>query len=287
MTIRFALAAGMAAACVLSASAQFRSSTNSVAIYATVADGSGRLSTDLQRGDFKVFDNGKEREITLFSSDPQPITVAIMLDMSGSMEGRFLKVRESTLRFINSLVDGDRAQIGSFGNEVAISPLLTGDKEVLTRVVHEELWPMGSSPLWNAIDVAMTALAREGGRRVILVLTDGADSCQLPRCVRFKDVESRALVEDFMIYAIGMDDLGLGGPIVGLTEKTGGGHFELKPGDDLGLTFARVAEELSHQYLIGFTPEILDGKEHRLEVRLGSPTMRARARQTYVATSRQ
>jgi Ca-activated chloride channel family protein len=265
------------------APAQFRSSVSTVAVYATVGDAQGRLVPDLRGEDFTILDNGVQTDITLFSSDPQPITVAIMLDTSGSMARRFMKVRQSTLWFINALAPGDRAQIGTFGEEIAVSPLLTGDKQVLTRVIEEELWPLGPTPLWNAADQAMTALAREAGRRVVLMLTDGADSCNYPDCVRFRAVERRAAREGFMFYAIAMDSRGIGGELVALTERTGGGHFELKADDNMTAQFARVAEELRHQYLLGFAPASLDGKEHRLEVRLNREGMRVRARDSYLA----
>jgi VWFA-related protein len=266
--------------------AQFRSSVSTVAVYATVGESDGRLITDLEQSDFTLLDNGVEVPIALFSNDPQPITVALMLDMSGSMVRRFVTVRESTLWFINALAPGDRAQIGSFGEEVAISPLLTGDKGILTRVIDEELWPLGSTPLWNAADLAMDALAGESGRRVVLMLTDGADSCNLPDCLDAKDVEKRATREGFMFYAVAMDERGIGGELVTITEKTGGGHFELKADDDLTAQFARVAEELRHQYLLGFVPGSLDGKEHRLAVQVSRPGVRVRARASYHAAGR-
>jgi len=279
---------GMAAglACLAAApSAQFKSSVATVAVYATVNDGRGRLATALEREDFTILDNGTERDITLFSNDPQHITVTLMLDMSGSMMPRFLKVRDSTERFIKVLIPGDRAQIGSFGDEIAISPLLTGDKAILTRVLHEELWPSGATPLWNAVDAAMTALKAESGRRIVLMLTDGADSCDFPDCLDYGDVKRRAMREDFMVYAIAMDDRGLGAELIELTEQTGGGHFELGRDDNLTATFEQVAEELRHQYLLGFVPAT-DGKEHKLEVKVHREGMRARARKTYQAARR-
>lgn len=273
-------------ACLAAApSAQFKSSISTVAVWATVSDGKGRLAYELQRDDFRILDNGVEREITFFSNDPQNLTVTLMLDMSGSMMSRFLKVRDSTERFIKVMIAGDRAQIGSFGDEIAISPLLTGDKAVLTRVLHEELWPSGATPLWNAVDAAMTSLRAETGRRVVLMLTDGADSCDFPDCLDYGDVKRRAMREDFMIYAIAMDDRGLGGELVELTEQTGGGHFELGRDDNLTATFEHVAEELRHQYMLGFVPAT-DGKEHKLEVQVKREGMRARARKTYQAARR-
>lgn len=262
---------------------RFRTSVDTVSIYATVSDSDGRLVPDLVKEDFTVLDNGTPRDITLFSSDIQPITVVIMLDMSGSMFPRFLRLRTSTLSFVDALLPHDRAQIGSFGDEIAISPHLTGDKELLRRVLRNELWPMGGTPIWNALDAAMTALQSESGRRVVLSITDGRNMCSFPRCLKPGDVERRAVREGFMLYAIGMDGTGLDGEIMTMAEETGGGHFALPVGADLSSTFARVAEELRRQYLIGFNPTALDGKLHRVDVRVGRPGMKVRARRNYLA----
>lgn len=263
---------------------RFRTSVDTVSIYATVRDNDGRLVPDLVKEDFTVLDNGTPREITLFSSDIQPITVVIMLDMSGSMFPRFLRLRTSTVSFVDALLPHDRAQIGSFGDEIAISPHLTGDKDLLRRVLRNELWPMGGTPIWNALDAAMTALASESGRRVVLTITDGRNMCNLPRCLKPGDVERRAVREGFMLYAIGMDGTGLDGEIMTMAEETGGGHFALPVGADLSATFARVAEELRRQYLIGFSPAAVDGKLHRVDVNVGRPGMKVRARRNYLAS---
>ena len=262
---------------------RFRASVDTVSIYATVSDADGRLVPDLVKEDFTVLDNGTPREITLFSSETQPITVAIMLDMSGSMFSRFLRLRTSTLSFVDALLPQDRAQIGSFGDEIAISPHLTGDKQVLRRVLRNELWPMGGTPIWNALDTAMTALASESGRRVVLTITDGRNMCSFPRCLKPDAVERRAVREGFMLYAIGMDGTGLDGEIMTMAEETGGGHFALPEGADLTATFARVADELRRQYLIGFSPAVLDGRLHRIDVRVGRQGMKVRARRNYLA----
>jgi Ca-activated chloride channel family protein len=263
---------------------RFRTSVDTVSVYATVSDNDGRLVPDLVKDDFTVLDNGTPREITLFSSDIQPITVVIMLDMSGSMFPRFLRLRTSTVSFVDALLPHDRAQIGSFGDEIAISPHLTGDKDLLRRVLRNELWPMGGTPIWNALDAAMTALASESGRRVVLTITDGRNMCNLPRCLKPGDVERRAVREGFMLYAIGMDGTGLDGEIMTMAEETGGGHFALPVGADLSATFARVAEELRRQYLIGFSPAAVDGKLHRVDVNVGRPGMKVRARRNYLAS---
>ena len=74
---------------------RFRTSVDTVSIYATVNDAGGRLVPDLTKEDFTVLDNGAARDITFFSSDIQPITVVVMLDMSESMFPRFLRLRSS------------------------------------------------------------------------------------------------------------------------------------------------------------------------------------------------
>ena len=269
----------------------FKSSVQSVVMYATVRDASGRHVPDLTRDDFELLDNGKPVDITTFSNDRQPLTVALLLDMSGSMNPSVLRVRDSTLRFIDALLPEDRVRICTFGAEIAISPLLTGDKGVLTRIAREELWPGGGTPLWNAVYAGMESLANEPGRRVILALTDGMDADRLPGWKgNFGDVRGRATREGFMLYMIGMESTGLSPEpkqeIAVLLDETGGAHFNVKDSDDLGQTFTRVAEELRRQYLIGFVPAVLDGREHRLELRVKKPGLQARARKTYVAERR-
>jgi Ca-activated chloride channel homolog len=265
--------------------ATFRASAQTVAIYATVIDRDGRLVTTLGRGDFEVLDNGRPVTLTVFSNDIQPITVAVMLDTSGSMERTFSRVRDSTQHFVDVLLPEDRAQIGTFGDEVAISPLLTGDKTQLTRVLREEMWPGGGTPLWAAIDAAMTALSPEPGRRVILTLTDGINECVERRgpCLPFDPVAARAVDNGFMVYAIGMEGSGLDRSVKLLADRTGGGSFELAVNATLLTTFTRVADELHHQYALGFKAEQLDGTVHTLEVRIKKPGQTARARKSYLA----
>ena len=251
-------------------------------VHATVRAGDGRLVPDLPREAFTVLDNGRPADLTVFSNEPQSITVALLIDVSGSMERHFLRVRAATREFVKALQPSDRARIGTFGEEVALSPHLTGDKALLNRVLEEEMWPGGGTPMWHAANDAMASLAGEPGRRVLLILTDGGDT---ERSVEHTadNIERRATAEGFMVYAIGIEGTGLAHDVKTIADETGGGYFELKAGDDLASTFARVVEELRHQYALGFTPVALDGRRHRIDVRLSSPGAKARARRNYVA----
>lgn len=260
----------------------FRSGVQTVALHATVRSSEGRLVPNLTADDFEVRDEGRVVPITLFSADPQPITVVLLLDMSGSMESHFLRVREATGALIEALRDDDRLRIGTFGTEIALSPWLTGDKTILRRVLAEELWPGGMTPLWTTARAAMKSLDGESGRRVILSLTDGAATDGN----HIGTVQRLAQDGGFMFYAIGIEGSPLDAGMVSLTNLTGGGHFALQPGDDLAATFTRVIEELRHQYVLGFTPPVMDGKTHAVSVRVKRPGMNVRARKNYKAPGR-
>jgi len=294
----------------------FRSGAYTVAVYTTVTDESGRLVADLRRDQFEVYDNGKRQTITTFANDIQPITVVMMLDRSVSMRENFLLVRRAAQAFIERLMPADKARIGSFAFRVQVDPReFTNDRGEMLDILRTELQEPGPTPLWNAVSVAMTALLHQDGRRVVLVFTDGVDS-PLPGSnnVSFGEVVKRAEHEDVMVYAIGLASGyfgrygGRGGMMVGrggfggpggstrsrdvekpdpglarLAGASGGGYFELTRANDLLSTFGRVADELHRQYALGFEPQKVDGKTHKLEVRVTAPSMTARARKSYVA----
>ena len=300
----------------------FRGGNRTVAVYATVTGLDGRLVPDLPRGAFSIHDNGKRQELTLFANDVQPITVVMLLDRSGSMKANFTLVQQAAEHFVNVMLPADRARIGSFSNRIQIDPRdFTSDHTELERILQTELQEEGPTPLWNAVNVGITALLHQQGRRVVLVFTDGMDAPFNPTAQNnsLKDVMKRAEEEDVMVYAIGLassDPRGYGGyrrgfggggfgrggfggggfggrrpaftdkPDEGLPKiaaATGGGYFELMSTNDLGATFARVADELHHQYALGFTPEKLDGKMHSLDVKLAGDGRTVRARRSYLA----
>jgi Ca-activated chloride channel family protein len=308
--------AALAAATTLSAQqAQFKSGASTVAVYTTVTDGAGRLVPDLTRDSFQVYDNGKLQAISTFASDVQPITVVMMLDRSLSMLSNFTLVELAAGAFVDRLEPADKARIGSFSDRIQVDPReFTSDKGLLRTILKTELQQAGPTPLWNAVGVGMTALLHQEGRRVVLVFTDGMDSPLNgnPHNVSLKDVIKRAEQEDVMVYAIGLAGgtpfggrgygrRGYGGsrgggfgrgrgqmdkPDPGLEKvaaASGGGYFELTSTRELSSTFARIADELHRQYLIGFEPQKVDGKTHTLDVRVKGEGLTARARKSYVA----
>ncbi|HET9832410.1 MAG TPA: VWA domain-containing protein [Vicinamibacterales bacterium] len=185
----------------------FRGNVRTVAIYATVMGADGRFVPDLARDTFTVLDNGRRQELTLFANDIQPITVVMLLDRSGSMKANFSLVQRAAERFVDVMLPADKARIGSFSNRIQIDPRdFTSDHEELHRILRTELQEEGPTPLWNAVNVGITALLHQQGRRVILVFTDGMDEPFPGQSNNsLKDVMKRAEEEDVMVYAIGLN----------------------------------------------------------------------------------
>lgn len=310
---------GIFAACVLgvlgAAGRQqpvFRGTGDAVRVFVTVMDRDGRLVTTLTRDEFQVRDEGKPQPITLFDNTPRPIRLIVMLDVSGSMEGNLPLLRAAAEQLFVRLRPDDAARVGAFGHEVTMSPSFTRDPEQLRTALPRAIASDAPTPLWRAVDEALDAFGDEGGERpVILVLSDGKDSGPIgfrQRFVSQAEVIDRAREEDVMIYAIGMRSrgtrprlpgLGPGGlrammtadlPEPGLArvaQETGGGYTEIRFGQDLGAAFARVADELHSQYLLGFAPPRRDGKVHDLDVRVTQRGLTPRARKSYVAPQEQ
>jgi VWFA-related protein len=279
----------------------FKGTTRTVAVWATVTNGQGRLVPNLNREDFGVDDDGKRQDLTVFANELQPITVVMLLDRSGSMKPNLELEEKAAEAFVRSMAIEDKARIGSFAKYVQIDPVdFTSDHDVLFNILRNELQSDGPTPLWNAVDRGIDKLLVEQGRRVILVFTDGVDEPLnfSGKNKSLKDVMKRAEEQDVMVYAIGLAGqngvhAGFGGrpetqqPDEGLPKiaaATGGGYFELTSARDLANTFLRVADELHHQYALGFTPEKLDGKMHDITVHLSRPDLRARARKRYLAS---
>jgi VWFA-related protein len=280
----------------------FKSGAKTVAVYATVTDKDGRLVPDLTREDFEIKDSGKPAPITVFSNDIQPISVVMMLDRSGSMRGNFKLVEAAGEAFVRALLPSDKARVGSFAENIQIDPEnFTSDKQELVKIIRTKLQEQGPTPLWNSVDASIATLKPQDGRKVVLVFTDGADNPQNFKLnnLSFMDISRRAQVSDVMVYAIGLESAGLparGGGLGGgfggnrpdpglpaIAEETGGGYFELRRAEHLAATFARVADELHRQYLIGFEPARLDDKMHKLEVKVRKQGMKVRARKEYYA----
>jgi Ca-activated chloride channel homolog len=290
------LLAALALACAGSAAlaAQqlptFRSGTEIVSLFVTVADAQKRLVPDLEMDDFEVLDNDKPQPLVSFENVVQPITVIVMLDTSGSMTNSIDRLKDAAAEFFIRLLPADKARVGAFNDKIQISARFTNDRDDLISAARDLDFGNGTR-LWDAIDFSLDEFKGIEGRRVILVFTDGDD--MYSRTAKLSSVVERARNEEVMIYAIGFESTYFDGsrvvrskPDSGLkkiADETGGGYFELTKTSDLGPTFTRVAQELHSQYVMGFSPTQLDSRVHKLAVRVKKPGMTARARRSYLA----
>jgi Ca-activated chloride channel family protein len=267
----------------------FRSATELVSVFVTVADSDGRLVPDLTMDDFEIFDNDKPQALVYFENVIQPISVVVMLDTSGSMTASISLLKDAAEQFFIRLMPADKARVGAFNDKIEISEHFTNDRDQLITDARQLDFGNGTR-LWDGVMAGLDELRGIEGRRVVVVFTDGDDTDSRSR---FGAVVDRARADEAMIYAIGLEsnfvvdqrnvrsqpDRGLRK----IADETGGGYFELKKTADLSPTFTRVAQELHAQYVMGFTPAHLDGKVHKLTVRVKKPGMTARGRRSYLA----
>jgi len=269
----------------------FKTGTQVVSLFVTVADVTHRLVPGLVQDEFEVFDNDKPQPIIFFQNEVQPITVVVMLDTSGSMTLTLDLLREAAEQFLLRLLPADKGRVGAFNDKIQFSSKFTNDRDQLVTDVKSLDYGNGTR-LWDAVGASLDELKGVEGRRVILVFTDGDDtSSRLSQGA----VIDRARAEEVMVYAIGLESNYFNGqhmvrtkPDGGLrkiSDETGGGYFELKKTSELASTFTKVAQELHSQYVIGFAPTLLDNRVHKLAVKMKQVGMTARARRSYVAAA--
>jgi Ca-activated chloride channel family protein len=273
------------------AAQKIKVTTESVPVYVTVMDNEKRLVPDLVLEDFEILDNLKPQTVNVFQNKPTPITTTVMIDTSGSMTASLGLVKDGAEQFLLRLLPDDKAQVGEFNDKIRFHPgNFIDDRDRLVYLLKNELDFGYPTRLYDAVDESLDRLEPMDGRKVVLVFTDGDDTASK---VGLGKVMDRARAKDIMVYAVGLENEYFNGqqkvrssPDRGLrklAEDTGGGFFLLKKTTELASTFTRVAQELHSQYVLGFSPETLDGKIHKLEVRVKKAGMSARARKTYVA----
>jgi VWFA-related protein len=286
----------------------FRTGVETVAIYATVLDQYDELVKNVTAADFDVLDDGKPQEVTIFEAGLQPITAILMIDTSESMALNVELARYAAEQFVIRMLPGDKVRVGSFSDAITISPAFTSDRDSLLDDIRERLHIGNPTRLWDAVDETMTDLAPLGGRRILVLFTDGDDTYSKRAAVTVLD---RARSDELMVYTVQfrttpfarrqeiasmkmpslkeafMYDPGRNPPpgegLRRLSAQTGGGNFVLGQNDNVGATFTRIAEELHFQYVIGFSPQKLDGKIHSVEVRPKKKNLTVRARKSYYA----
>lgn len=162
-----------------------RVDTSLVTLPVKVTNRNGKVAFDLQRHQFRVFENGIEQDIVFFEAPqagndsqaaPKPLTVALMLDISDSTEFKLAKIRSAALVFIDLLRPGDRVLVVSFDKEVRVLAEATDDRKVLRDTILQ-IKTGGGTSLYAALDeIVNRPLSRVAGRKAIVLLTDGVDT---------------------------------------------------------------------------------------------------------------
>lgn len=278
--------------------ALFRSGVDLVTVSATVRDRKGRLVMGLEARDFEVIDRGERRAIAQFRTDRAPLSLAILFDVSGSMNvaARITAARFAARHLLSWLEPGrDEAALFAFDSRLHEVAPFTVDTRALNGALGE-VDPFGATSLHDAIaETAERVALRTHPRRAVVVLTDGIDTSSSKTPAEVSGVAAAIDVPVYVIASVlSIDDPGSEratpqarlrapahiGTIEDLARWTGGAlHYVSTPA---AATRAAkdVVEELRHLYLIGFEPGAAPGW-HPLEVRTKDVSHTVRARGGY------
>jgi Ca-activated chloride channel family protein len=294
---RLALAAlfAICAATVLGAAQQrFRAGVDLVSLNVTVTDGNGKYVTDLGQDDFDVYEDGAKQTLTFFSRTQQPISLALLLDTSASMEERMSIAQEAAIGFARQLHKEDQAEIIDFDSQVRILAPFTSDGATLEKAIRATT-ANGSTSLYNAVYISLKELRKTKAastsdirRQAIVLLSDGDDTSSL---IEFDEVLDLAKRSETSIYSIGLRQ----GEIARrefkeaefvlrqLSQETGGKAFFPTDARELQKIYQTIWDELSSQYAIGYSSSNpkRDGAWRRILVRIQRPGLTARTKQGY------
>ena len=272
----------------------FRSGVDLVQVTATVRDSAGRLVGDLGRDDFEILEDGRPQPITQFDRGRVPVSLGVVLDISESMYGRRIEDAQFALqRFLVDLLEPtDEAFLIVFNHDPHLEASWTlGPQRLRGRL--DNVRPYGATAIYDALDMALPLFAsRSHARAALVLISDGSDTASDATPT---DVRRAIRRSDAFVYAVGIDaterrpinDRVNARVLREITDESGGYTEIIHDSPDLGPATERIAEELNHQYTLGYTPtRAPDGRSHRIEVRVGLVGYDVRARRGYVATTR-
>jgi len=287
-----------------------------VEVPVVVSEGGGRYVTDLREADFTIFEEGVPQKISFFASIDEPFDVALVLDCSGSTREKLDKIKEAATLFIDQLRPEDRVALVAFDDEVRTLARLTSDRAELRRAIGE-LRPGAYSQVYEAVHTsAEDVLRRSERRKATILFSDGVDTASA--VATFDDTLAEIEHEQIIVYPIRYDTRGDIEAMKGLTgeaqgtrprsvverqrreqelvdayaraddylgelaKRSGGALHRADTISDLAPALARIADELRHQYLLGYYPAKRDVDVMRaIDVRVSRPGLTVRARPGY------
>ena len=268
----------------------FKVDVDTVFVKVTVTDPLNRCVTGLERNFFKVFEDKVEQRISVFREDPAPVSLGIVLDVSGSMKtnGNIRSARTALSRFLDDANPDDEFFLLEFNQGTYLASDFTHDAATIMN--HAALrQPGGRTAIYDAVYRALEKV-QEGtnDRKALILITDGEDNSS-----RYSSAEVRELAResDVEIYAIGeQGELGYGrSDIEDIVQMSGGRAFFPESFNDLEYYVDLIYSELRNQYVLGYVPSNKehDGRWRRIQVKLdpppGLPRLAVSAREGYYA----
>jgi VWFA-related protein/TonB family protein len=270
-----------------------RINSNLVTVPASVLDASGRAVINLKLEDFELRVDGQPKTITDLGFADSPVRMAVLFDNSSSLVASREFEKQAAIRFFRSVLRPvDQAMIYSVSTVPTLEYPLTSDVQALVRTIEHFSKPEGATALFDAIVQAATYLKpHQEGRRVIVIVSDGADTIS---DLDFETTLRRAQAADCQIYAVqtgqienaNLHDLAAERRLQEFTSQTGGAVYVPRGTGDLDAAFAQIAADLAQQYVLSYYPEDeqKDGRFRTISVRVTSrPNLRVRARKGYYA----
>ncbi len=290
-----------------------------VTVPVTVMDRGGKYVPNLTRRDFHVFENGVEQRIAYFATVDQPFTVVLLIDTSGSTEIKIEEMQNAAISFVNQLKDQDRVMVMSFDDSIRTLCQPTSDRDTLIQAIRRTK-NGGSTRLYDAVhQVVRQKLKSIGGRKAVVLFTDGVDTASAPATYESTIREVRE--SDAAIYSVAYDTSGMGGGggvmtgggmrmpgggvIVGIpgggpgsspadyrrakeylheiAYESGGEYYRGDTIAGLSAAFSQLAEELRRQYSIGYYPPKGEAGQRRdIKVRVNQTGLVVKARDSYI-----
>lgn len=281
--------------------------TDLITVPVSVFDRSGLYIPNLQRSDFKIFEDGTEQEIAYFGTSDKPFTVVLLLDTSLSTNYKIEEIRQAAIAFVDQLKSQDAVMVVEFDGDVNVLTEATNNRMRIYKAIGKADFGYGTS-LYDAVFFSLRKkLNKIQGRKAVVLFTDGVDTTSAK--AGYDTTLAIAEESDAMVFPIYYDTFdwnksGSGGSVFSsqtgtraeeyelgrkylaeLADYTGGRVFrpEATPG---GLTaaFQGIAEELRRQYNIGYVPAVLGspGQRKQIRVRVNRPNLVLRARDSYI-----
>jgi VWFA-related protein len=263
--------------------AVFRASGRIVEVYATVTDSRGRYADDLSAEQFTILVAGKPLPVFAFENHTSSVSVALLFDTTGSMSAALPPLKSAALQLLDELRPDDSVAVYSFNERVTELQPFTTDKTAAKRAVLRA-HASGSTALYDALLRVNHDLAARGGKKVIIVFTDGDDNSSM---LTAGDAIQQAKARGIPIYTIAegqaLDRPQLIDQLADISHSTGGTPFAIRRFSQIGAVFQKMSEDLMHGYLLAFQPPPSDDHGwHKIEVVLSTAKgLQIRAREGY------